>query len=307
MSKKTTLKKFWVPDAARYVPADTLAMALNNIEDVTLTNLTPSQMISIFMLMSKKSKILHLNFHTAYLTHLPSSVLCSAVSGLESLTATLDQDKLTSLMISLSQGTNLTYLNLGQSDLSQVNAGVLARGLVRVKTVDIIRTGVDTNQLVQLFREMVNDQSVVKHLQLNHDLSDVPVDLLAKAINKLETAGILTCDVTVEQTKEIFKQMEQDTNIKKINYNDLRAPLIMCGLGKVSQDTLAKAINKLDDVLIHVGEADNEISPDQLLAILQQSSVQTSLRRVVINTGGFVVPTHAIQAAKRKISYFLLK
>eukprot|EP00092_Neocalanus_flemingeri_P034020 GFUD01036995.1.p1 GENE.GFUD01036995.1~~GFUD01036995.1.p1 ORF type:complete len:485 (-),score=101.36 GFUD01036995.1:21-1475(-) len=308
MSKETNLKKFWMPDNVRNVPADILGAAVNNIEDVTLTDLTPYQILSIFMIMSKTSKTLHLNIHTAYLTHLPNSIFCSAVSKLKSLTASLDQYKMSSLMNNLSKGANLTYLHLGQSDLTQVQAGVLARGLVRVETVEMMWTGLDPKQIIELCLELVKDHSVMKHLHLNHDLTGVPVDILARAINQLETAGILMCPVTEEQTIRIFTEMSNKTNIKRINYNDLRAPLIMPGLGKVGQDTLAKAINKLEDVLIHIGEADNEISPDQVLAILQRSSVETNLKRVGIFNGGYILPDNAVvEQASRKISNFLMK
>ena len=209
-------------------------------------------------------------------------------------------------MLCLSRGSNLTYLHLGQSDLTQVQAGVLARGLVRVETVDMMWTGVDTKQIIELCREMAKDHSVVKHLHLNHDLTDVPADILAKAINQLETAGILTCGVTEEQTNAIFTEMSKKTNIKRINQNNIRAPLTMPGLRKVSPDTLAKAVNKLEDVLIHVGEADNEVSQDQLLAILEQSCVKTNLRRMRIFSSGCILPGNVVEEASKKIGSFCM-
>ena len=310
MSNETNLKKFWVPslpESIRNVPANILAAALNNVEDVTLSNLTHSQIRSIFTMMSETSKTVHLNLFTAYLTHLPTSVFSSAVSKLKSLTATLDHEKMSSLMKGIIKGNSLTYLHLGQSDLTQVPARLLAGGLVRVETVEMMWTGINTKQIIELCREMVKDHSVIKHLHLNHDLTDVPVDILAVAINQLETAGILTCDVTEEQTNMIFVEMSRRTNIKRINYNDLRGPLTMPGLRKLSHDTLAKAVNKLQDVLIYVGEADNEISQEQLLAILEKSIVETNLRKVGILSGGVTLPQNVVEEARRKISKFFLK
>eukprot|EP00092_Neocalanus_flemingeri_P088871 GFUD01112346.1.p1 GENE.GFUD01112346.1~~GFUD01112346.1.p1 ORF type:complete len:486 (-),score=99.75 GFUD01112346.1:15-1472(-) len=290
MSEETNLKKVCLSEDVRDVPADVLGKALTNVEDLTLADLTTSQILSVFTMMSKTSKTLHLNLDTANLTTLPTSLLCSAVSNLKSLTiseATLDQAKISGLMLSLSQGTNLSYLHLGESDLRSVPAGLLARGLVRVETVEMMSTLVDTRQIIELCKERVDNHSVIKNLHLRHDLTDVPADILARAINKLETADILTCDVTEEQTLKIFTEMSQKTNMKSMNYNtlcELRLGVTMPGLKKVSCDTLAKAFNKLNDVLLFVGEEDDKISQDQLQAILDQSAVETNLKRVEIVT-----------------------
>jgi len=308
MSHVTKLTKFWLPDNVQYVPADTLAKALANIKDVTLTNLTRAQVLNIFIMMSKEtSKTIHLNTHTANLTHLASSVFCSAVARMQSLRGSLSPDKMSSLMNMISITTNLTHLHLGQSELTQVPAGVLARGLVMVETVEMMWTGVDTKQIIELCREISKDHSVVKHLHLNHDLSDVPADILATAVNKLETAGILTCEVTEEQTDKIFTEMSRRTNIKRINYNDLRAPLSMPGIRNVAPDTLARAVNKLVDVLIHVGDAAHEISGPQLVAILEQSCVRTSLRQARIFSGGATLPGTLVQSVARNIANFFIK
>ena len=69
----------------------------------------------------------------------------------------------------------------------------------------------------------------------------------------------------------------------------------MPGIRKVSNDILARAVNKLDDVLIHVGEADNDVSGEQLLAILKQSSLTTNLRKVGIYSGGLTIPDPLLQ------------
>jgi len=308
MSKKTTLRKFWLPENVRYVPADTIAKALVNIADVTLSNLTRTQVLSVFRMMSRETcKTIHLNTHTADLSHLPSSVFSSAVAKLKSLRASLAHDQVSSLMHMLCITSNLTILHLGQSDLTQVRAEVLARGLVKVKTVEMMWTRVSTEQIIELAKEMSKDNSVLKHLHLNHDLTDVPADILTTAMNKLETAGILTCEVTEEQTKKIFSAMATETRIRKINYNDLRAPLTMPGIRKVSNDILARAVNKLDDVLIHVGEADNDVSGEQLLAILKQSSLTTNLRKVGIYSGGLTIPDQLLQLVARNIGQFFIK
>ena len=57
----------------------------------------------------------------------------------------------------------------------------------------------------------------------------------------------------------------------------------MPGLAKVSDDTIAKAVNKLEEVHIQVGDADNEMSPNQIKAILQKAADEKSnLKKAVI-------------------------
>merc|ERR1719154_361083 len=307
MSKKTSLKNFTVPPDVKYVPADTLAMALSKIEDVIFNNPTPTQMISLFTMMSKSSKVLHLHLLTdgkdnqslIDLSPLPNSVFCLAISRLETLTATLDQDKLTSLMLSIiREETNITSLNLCESDLSQVQAEILARGLARVETVEIIRVQMDAKQLLELCREMAKDYSVVKHMHLQQDLTGVPADLLVKAFHKLETLGIDGCKVTEEQTNEIFKQKSQNTKLSTITGLSK-----MSGIRRVSRHTLATAVNKLEWARIIIGKANNRISREQLLAILQYASVQTSLSSLEIAPGSCDLPTDLVQAANRNIRF----
>merc|ERR1711963_726198 len=106
-----------------------------------------------------------------------------------------------------------------------VDPGILAKGLVKVKEVEMMWTMLDTCHIVELAREMSKEYCVLKHLQLNHDLTEVPAEILATAINKLETAGILACNITQEQTNKIFTKMSTETNLKKINHNNLSSPL----------------------------------------------------------------------------------
>jgi len=314
MSKKTSLKNCFVQCDVDNVSPDTLAMAVSKIENVTLSP-TPEQMIALFTMMSKTSKVLHLQLTVDRinilspidLSPLPNSVFCLAITRLISLTVTLDKDKLTSLMLSITrEETNITSLDLCDSDLSQVKAGVLARGLARLETVKLDNTRMDTKQVLELCREMVKDYSVIKTIYLKHDLTEIPADLLVKAFNKLETMGIVGCEITEEQTKEIFKQMSLNTKIRRIS--GLTEPLTMCGLRRVSECTLAKAVNKLNWAKIVIGEADNQISLEQLLAILQHASVQTSLvvLKIALSAGSCDIPTDLVQAAKRNIKFFYI-
>ena len=294
----------------RNIPADILARALNNIEDVTLSNLTRFQILSMFLSMSlTTSKTVHLNLYANNLNHLPNHILVSAVSKLKSLTlGPLDQDKVTSIMTSLRKGTNLSYLDFGDSDLTDVHPEVLAKGLVRVETVNLMCTRLYTNQITELCKEMAKEDIALKHLHLQHDLRDVPSDILSKAINQLETEGILACIVNEAQTKAIFTEISKGTKVKRINFNNLRAPLIMPRLAKVSDDTIAKAVNKLEDVHIQVGDADNEMSPNQIKAILQKAADEkTNLKKAVIFSDGNTIPQNVVKIVERKILNFFLK
>merc|ERR1719452_471401 len=77
----------------------------------------------------------------------------------------------------------------------------------------------------------------------------------------------------------------------------------MSGLRRVSRHILAAAVNKLEWVRIVIGKAKNRISREQLLAILQYASVQTSLSSLEIVPGSCDIPTDLVQAAKRNIRF----
>ena len=291
-----------------------LAKALVKIPRISLSNIIQRQrqVMAFFKAMTKDyARTIFLNTHTADLAHLPSSVISEAAAKLQGLKASLSAGQVSSIMKMLSSTitTTMTSLHLGQSDLTMVDPGVLARGLVRVEEVEMMWTRLDTCHIVELVKEMSKDYCVLKHLQLNHDLTEVPADILAIAINKLETAGILACNITQEQTDKIFIKMSTETNLKKINHNNLSSPLTMSGIARVDKDTLAKGVNKLVEVLLHVGDGDyeDEISGDQLLAIIEESCVTTNLRQVTIHSGGTPVPGYMVELATKNISKFYMK
>ena len=309
-SSVTNLKKLWLPDDVHHVPADMLAEGLVKIPHITLSNITQKQVMAFFTAMTKDyARTIFLNTHTADLAHLPSSVISEAAAKLQGLRASLSAGQVSSIMKMLSSTitTTMTSLHLGQSDLTMVDPGVLARGLVRVEEVEMMWTRLDTCHIVELVKEMSKDYCVLKHLQLNHDLTEVPADILAIAINKLETAGILACNITQEQTDKIFIKMSTETNLKKINHNNLSSPLTMSGIARVDKDTLAKGVNKLVEVLLHVGDYEDEISGDQLLAIIEESCVTTNLRQVTIHSGGTPIPGYMVELATKNISKFYVK
>ena len=102
------------------------------------------------------------------------------------------------------------------------------------------------------------------------DLTAVEPELLASIVTSLDNVNLLCSQVTKQQLEAIFTSLSVGTSCLKtlyISHNKLAS--IEAGL-------LARAVNSLEDVVLH----DTQLSKQQAEAILSQSLRKTSLRRL---------------------------
>jgi len=139
---------------------------------------------------------------------------------------------------------NIEYIiGLRKRDLKGVEARLLGRALVGVEKVGLGGAKLTTHQVVSLFTQLARPDTRTKELELDgQDLSSVPADQLAIAVNKLEEAQLWDSNLKTDQLTAILTQIiDNETNLKKLTLrgNDLSG---------VAPDTLATAVSKVKDV-----------------------------------------------------------
>ena len=106
------------------------------------------------------------------------------------------------------------------------------------------------------------------------NLSSVDASPLARAVNMLEEVQMYSTELTGQQTEAIFTAIiEGNCNIKKL---DMSGNI----LSNVDAGLLASAVNSLEEVKMNF----TKLTKDQVEAVLTQSLVNTSLRRLEIGT-----------------------
>ena len=114
----------------------------------------------------------------------------------------------------------------------------------------------------------------MKKLEMSgNNLSTVDAGLLARAVNMLQEVNMGDIQLTVEQGTAIFTAINQENcKMKQLNISNNNLSSVDAGL-------VARAVNMLEEVEME----DTQLTREQEGAILTQSLVKTSLRRLGMN------------------------
>ena len=109
------------------------------------------------------------------------------------------------------------------------------------------------------------------------DLSSVEPGLPARLLHRLEEVDMWSTELTRQQLEAVLTAAEASCTLRKLNLGNNNLSLVEPGL-------LARAVNSLEEVDIR----HTLLTKEQVEAILSQSLVQTSLKRLVMGrfTGG---------------------
>jgi len=134
-----------------------------------------------------------------------------SISGLD-----FDKRTLRSYFSSVVKMKKLKELSMRDTDLSIVQASVLANLVKKLHIFDISGCTVNKEQSRAIFK-VLSENSAVKHLDISYNsLSCVDPRIFAKAINLLQSVDISDCDITEAQREELFKKMCEKTELKKL-------------------------------------------------------------------------------------------
>ena len=162
--------------------------------------------------------------------------------------------------------------------------------VTRKNTTRVIKALGDNRRLRAVRMLTVNAQRVSEELleavarhqglrSVNMAYSDLTVlepGLLATAVTSLENVNLMHSKLTKQQLEEIFSSLCLGTYCLKTLY------ISRNNLSSVEAGLLARAVNSLEDVVLH----DTQLSKQQAEAILTQALRKTSLRRLVMRHEG---------------------
>ena len=170
----------------------------------------------------------------------------------------------------------LRKMGMRCSKLSSMDPGLLARMVKKLEELEMWNRQVTGQQLEAVMTALCEGDSGLKKLTIaDNDLSSVDAGLLASAVKTLEGVEMYYTHLTVEQGTAIFTAINQENcNMKKLDISENNLSSVDTGL-------LARSVNMLEEVVMNR----TELTVKQMEAILTQSLVKTSLRRLEMNMG----------------------
>ena len=176
----------------------------------------------------------------------------------------------------------LRVVGMDDTDLASVDPSLLARLVARMEEVGMRGTRLTVQQVEAVFNSICSgDSSRLKKLDISHNnLSTVSPVLLASAVNSLQEGVLSHTQLTREEGEAILTAITSgDSRLKILNISGNN-------LSKVDPGLLASAVNRLEEVEVEVEvwvggyRWNTRLTVEQVEAILTQSLVKTSLRRL---------------------------
>ena len=204
------------------------------------------------------------------------SLLARAVNGLEEVdlnTTELTVDLVGAVIDGVTKANSrLKKLNISNNEMMSLvtkPSNLIARALNRLEEVEMAYNKLSTKQLETIFSAIQEKKSNLKKIKISCiDLSSLDPCSFSSAISRLEEVKIDGTEVTTKQVEGIlfFLKFEIFPALKILDLSDN-------DLSKIDPDMLAKAVNKLEEVVMN----DSQLTLKQIEAILTESLVGTSL------------------------------
>jgi len=155
------------------------------------------------------SPLKNANFSCNNLTQVSADLLASAVSSLQNVNLSsthLTTDQCVALLRSSLSSATLAKINLRGVNLSQVPAELLASSITRLQDVDLSYTDLTTDQCIALLRSSLSSTTLTKVNLLYVNISQVPADLLASSISRLQDVNLSSTHLTTDQCVALLNE-----------------------------------------------------------------------------------------------------
>jgi len=179
-------------------------------------------------------KVMEVGFDSS-LSSVDPELLAQAVTQLEEVVLAnnhLTTQQVTAICTTMAGNSQLKTLNLSHTDLSSVDANILANAFTQLEKLSLWKNDVSHQQAQAVFAAL-DSSSHMKILWIIEDnLSSVDPDVLARVVNKLVTVNISSTKLSRQQMTRILTQSLLTTNLKK---------LFMWENGKIDEQLLKQA------------------------------------------------------------------
>ena len=228
----------------REVCPELMAKAVTNLEilDVTFTDLTQQQATAIISTISNGSKLIELHFYGDDLSGVDPKLLANIAIKLEILEigmSELTQQQTAAIFTAISEGINLTTLDIRENDLSGVDPELLANAVTNLEKLNIEFTELTQQQAAAILSN-VSEATKLNELNIRwNDLSRVDPGLLAKVVTNLETLYIGNTKLIQEQAVAILSGVINGSKMTELD-------ICLTDLSGVDPGLLAKASTNLE-------------------------------------------------------------
>ena len=212
----------------RDVCPELMAKAVTNLEilDVTFTDLTQQQATAIITTISNGSKLIELHIFGDDLSGVDPKLLANIAIKLEILEigmSELTQQQTAAIFTAISEGINLTTLDIRENDLSGVDPELLANAVTNLEKLNIEFTELTQQQAAAILSN-VSEATKLNELNIrSNDLFRVDPGLLAKVVTNLEKLDIANTFLIQEQAVAILSGVINGSKMTQldIGLNDL--------------------------------------------------------------------------------------
>ena len=231
--QKTLLRRLRVAGSALReleISDEVLALSLNKLEVAEVEGMNRSQVKAFFHLdpSRTKSNLLHLELNQCDFSLVSQTQFAARLNRLQKLDLQFCEEITLGQMKALlnSKTSNLTHLVLSNSiDLSEIEPELLAGKVMKLSRVEMNDVNnLSSTQVEEIFRLLDNEKKKEALPLLNTlglagvDLSSVPIDRLARVVNKLEWANLCRTNITCCQLKRLLLGPEAlATKLKVLN------------------------------------------------------------------------------------------
>ena len=252
---------------------------LSTVEEVSLEDyedISSDHMEALFTELSDGAQLkrLHLNYNN--LSEIGAALLSNALSRLEELLLNhifISIGQIEALFEQISLRTQMKKIYLNEMDLRQLDRGLLARVMARLEDLHLLECDITTDQVQEFFKEMSSNNNL-KSLDISRtDLSPVHLDVLSKALSRLEDVTLCHTFLTTEQAVALFSEMARTSVMKKFDIK------IGWDLSSVNPNVLASALVRLEEVSL----SGTSITHDQAVALCREISQNSQLKKLVLD------------------------
>ena len=266
------------------VEPNILAKAMSSLKEANIrhTQLTNHQTNAVFIALSAAhSQLKNLNVECNNLSLVEPAILARAVTGLENVNMSetqLTDQQMKAICIKMDDNhSHLTNLDIQNNDLSLVEPNIFAKAVNNLQEVKIPFPYLTNQQIKAILTVISAGHSQLKNLDMNFaSLSLVEPSLLAGAVTSLEDVEMGGTELTDQQLEAILITIcGGASRLKTLNLGSIPLSRVEAGL-------LARAASCLEEVYLMY----TELSQLQAEAILAESLIKTSLRRLNISHCG---------------------
>ena len=262
-------------ESVSHVGHGLLARALAKVEDVTLEGYySPSNQIEeLINALEFGSEVKKFNLIHYDLSDVDARQFFRAMSRLVEVdlcVCRITDVQTQALFAEILPTTQIKKLDLGWTNLSQLDPGLFSRVMARMENVVFTHDNhLTTAQLEAFFTEAVSS-TLLKTMEIRHgNLSTLHHEVLSQAVTRLEEVTLWQARLTQDQVQSMFTAMSRNTQIKNLDITRIN-------MSNVKPQVLATVLNGLDEVTIDR----TDITLDQAKAFFSGMSGNTQLKKL---------------------------